>query len=191
MASGGESSAGTIPRTTSSRSRWPTWSVWPPSRAIRSSSFPPTQASSCTAPSSTTPPTIRAYRWPRRCSEVTMIERTQQDGILTIRLAHGKVSAIDIELVEALARAFAEIPGDDDVRAVILPGTGSTCSAGVDLFRLVAGGPEHVDRLYPALSRMLLDLFTLPRPLVVAVNGHAIAGGCIFALMGDYRLMAG
>ena len=45
-------------------------------------------------------------------------------------------------------------------------------------------------RFVPALSRTLLDLFAFPKPLVVAANGHAIAGGCIFTLAGDYRLMA-
>src|SRR5215467_9091461 len=59
-----------------------------------------------------------------------MIERSQHEGILTLRLAHGKVSAIDVELLDALLR---ELDGAaDDVRALILTGTGSIFSAGVD-----------------------------------------------------------
>ena len=119
-----------------------------------------------------------------------MIERSNNDGIVTLRLAHGKASALDVELLDGLARVIAEIALDDDVRAVILTGTGSIFSAGVDLFRLTDGGDEYVSRFVPALSRMMLDLFSLPKPLVVAVNGHAIAGGCIFTLTGDYRIMA-
>jgi enoyl-CoA hydratase len=117
------------------------------------------------------------------------IERTEQDGITTLRLAHGKASALDLELVEGLARAIAEV-SVSDARAVILTGTGSIFSAGVDLFRLADGGREYADRFVPALSRMLLELFALPKPLIVAVNGHAIAGGCIIMLAGDYRVMA-
>jgi enoyl-CoA hydratase len=119
-----------------------------------------------------------------------MIERTHQDGITTLRFAHGKASALDLELVEGFARAVAETAADDDVRAVILTGTGSIFSAGVDLFRLADGGRDYADRFVPALSRMLLELFTLPKPLIVAVNGHAIAGGCVCTLAGDYRIMA-
>lgn len=118
-----------------------------------------------------------------------MIERSTSDGILTLRLAHGKASALDLELLEAAALAVAEA-GASDARAVILTGTGSIFSAGVDLFRLLDGGREYIERFVPALSRMLLDLFAMPKPLVVAANGHAIAGGCIFTLCGDYRLMA-
>ena len=111
-----------------------------------------------------------------------MIERTDHDGITTLRLAHGKASALDIELVEGFARVLAEVTSEvtaSDTRAVILTGTGSIFSAGVDLFRLVEGGREYADRFVPALSRMLLELFAFPKPLIVAVNGHAIAGGCI------------
>ena len=117
-----------------------------------------------------------------------MIERTLTDGIATLRLAHGKVSALDLELAEGLALAFNEL-AESDARAVILTGTGRTFSPGVDLFRLVDGGIDYVDRFFPALSRLILDLFAFPKPLVVAANGHAIAGGCIFTLCGDYRLM--
>lgn len=119
-----------------------------------------------------------------------MIEATTHAGILTLRLAHGKASAMDLELVEGLALALAEAGASDDVRAVILTGTGSIFSAGVDLFRLVDGGREYAERFVPALSRMLLDAFAFPKPLVAAVNGHAIAGGCIMNLAADYRIMA-
>jgi enoyl-CoA hydratase len=118
-----------------------------------------------------------------------MIDRTTADGIVTLRLNHGKVSALDLELAEAMALAFTEL-ADSDARAVILTGTGSSFSAGVDLFRIVDGGTDYVDRFFPALSRFMLDLFAFPKPLVIAVNGHAIAGGCIFTLCGDYKLMA-
>ena len=117
-----------------------------------------------------------------------MIERSQHEGILTLRLAHGKVSAIDVELLDAQLR---ELDGaTDDVRALILTGSGSTFSAGVDLFRLTQEGAEYVRRFLPLLSRFVRRLFTFPRPVVAAVNGHAIAGGCVIVLACDVRLMA-
>jgi len=118
-----------------------------------------------------------------------MIERSSHDGITTLRLAHGKASALDLELTDSLALALAEVAASD-ARAAILTGTGSIFSAGVDLFRIVNEPREYSERFYRSLTRMMLDLFSFPKPLVVAVNGHAIAGGCIFALAGDYRLMA-
>ncbi|HUR81899.1 MAG TPA: enoyl-CoA hydratase/isomerase family protein [Thermoanaerobaculia bacterium] len=118
-----------------------------------------------------------------------MIERSASGNVVTVRLAHGKVSALDLELAEAMALTFNEL-ATSDARAVILTGTGSTFTAGVDLWRLVDGGREYVERFFPALARLILDLFAFPKPLVVAVNGHAIAGGCIFTLCGDYRVMA-
>jgi len=118
-----------------------------------------------------------------------MIERTENEGIVTLRLAHGKVSALDLELVETVARAAAEFSASD-ARVLVITGTGSTFSAGVDLVRLTEGGREYAERFVPALGRMLLDLFSLPKPLIVAANGHAVAGGCVLTLAGDYRLMA-
>jgi enoyl-CoA hydratase len=118
-----------------------------------------------------------------------MLTLTHSDHVTTVRLAHGKASALDLELVEAIAQAVAEITASD-ARAVILTGSGSIFSAGVDLFRLADGGRDYAEQFVPALSHMLLELFTLPKPVIVAANGHAIAGGCIFTLAGDYRVMA-
>jgi enoyl-CoA hydratase len=117
-----------------------------------------------------------------------MIERSQHDGILTLRLAHGKVSAIDVELLDVLVRELDGVA--NDVRALILTGTGSIFSAGVDLFRITQGGAEYVRRFLPLLSRFVRALFAFPRPVVAAANGHAIAGGCVIVLACDARLMA-
>jgi enoyl-CoA hydratase len=117
-----------------------------------------------------------------------MIERTLHEGILTLRLAHGKASALDVELLEALTR---ELDGaGDGVRALMLTGTGSIFSAGVDLFRLTQEGADYVRRFIPLLCSLLRKLFAFPRPVVAAVNGHAIAGGCMLVLAADIRLMA-
>src|SRR6187399_2862298 len=118
-----------------------------------------------------------------------MIIRQDHDGIRVLRLAHGKVSAMDIELGEAF---IAELKAADSpsVRAVVLTGTGSSFSAGVDLFRLVKDGPAYGKRFLPVLDTMLRDALTFPKPLIAAVNGHAIAGGCILAAACDRRIMS-
>lgn len=115
-----------------------------------------------------------------------MIERKDEDGIAILRLNHGKVSALDLELCGALTAALASA---QDARAIILTGTGSSFSAGVDLFRLLKEGAPYARKFAPALIELLTALFTTPIPVVAAVNGHAIAGGCILVAACDYRIM--
>lgn len=117
-----------------------------------------------------------------------MIERTEDHGIVTLRLAHGKVSALDLELGEELRRQLAL---SREARAVILTGTGSSFSAGVDLFRMTSDGAAYVERFWPVLNGLLEELFVFPRPVIAAANGHAIAGGCLVVAACDYRLMSG
>jgi enoyl-CoA hydratase len=117
-----------------------------------------------------------------------MIQRDDRDGIRILRLAHGKVSAMDIELGEAFGREMADAAASP-VHAVIVTGTGSSFSAGVDLFRVINDGPEYGRRFLPVLDSLLRSALTLPKPLVAAINGHAIAGGCILAACCDHRIM--
>jgi enoyl-CoA hydratase len=117
-----------------------------------------------------------------------VIERSDANGIVTLRLAYGKASALDIELCDELRRQLDEAR---NARAVILTGTGAIFSAGVDLFRLTDGGATYVERFFPTLRDVLELLFTFPRPVVAAANGHAIAGGCLMVAACDYRLMSG
>jgi len=117
-----------------------------------------------------------------------VIERKDADGIRVLKLAHGKVSAIDIELGEAVA-AELKAAMEPSVKAVIVTGSGSSFSAGVDLFRLIKDGPDYGRRFLPVLDELLRATLTFPKPIVAAVNGHAIAGGCILAAACDHRIM--
>lgn len=118
-----------------------------------------------------------------------MIERERHGDVLVLRLAHGKASALDLELLEAFTHAVREAEGSD-ARALVLTGTGRIFCAGVDLKRLVEGGRSYVERFLPALDEALLAPLHCPLPVVAAVNGHAIAGGAILAWTADWRLMA-
>ena len=116
-----------------------------------------------------------------------MLARDAIDGVEILRLEHGKASALDLELCRALSDALRE--AESRSGPLLLTGTGSIFSAGVDLFRVVDGGRAYIEQFLPALSGLFLRLFTMPRPVVAAINGHAIAGGCILACACDYRIM--
>ena len=118
-----------------------------------------------------------------------MIKSEIIDGIAVLTLAHGKANALDIEFCDALARHFAELRRSD-LRAAVLTGQGKIFSAGVDLKRLSAGGADYIRRFLPALHRLFEAVFFHPKPVVAAINGHAIAGGCVLACCADRRIMA-
>lgn len=118
-----------------------------------------------------------------------MIDLKTEDGIAVVTLAHGKASALDIELCEALTKCFEELRAPE-IRAVVLTGQGRIFSAGVDLVRLSSGGTDYVRKFLPVMNRAFDAVFFLPKPLVAALNGHAIAGGCVLACCADRRVMA-
>ncbi len=114
-----------------------------------------------------------------------MLNVDERDDVSVVRIEHGRVGALDAELLDALTEAV-----QTSDRALVLTGTGSAFSAGVDLRRILDGGRPYTEQFLAALSRMFRALFDSPRPTVAAVNGHSIAGGCVLALACDVRLMS-
>src|SRR4051795_10698223 len=125
---------------------------------------------------------------PRSEENSAVIEVDQQDNVAVVRLQHGKVNALDVELLRAISTTMREVASAD---AVVVTGAGKAFSAGVDLRRIVDGGTAYAEEFLPALSEAFLAVFDCPRPVVAAVNGHAIAGGCVIAAAADLRLMSG
>lgn len=119
-----------------------------------------------------------------------MIQREQHETVTVLRLEHGKVQALDLELCHAIADAFEHADEWEGTRAIVLVGTGSSFSAGVDLKRVLDGGVSYVEPFLAALDRALGAVFRCPKPVVAALNGHAIAGGCALAAAADIRVMA-
>ncbi|HVX23476.1 MAG TPA: enoyl-CoA hydratase/isomerase family protein [Acidimicrobiales bacterium] len=118
-----------------------------------------------------------------------MFQVDRDGGVAVLEVAHGKVNAVDLELAEGLTGAIGDLAGSD-AEAVVLIGAGRAFSAGVDLYRLLDGGKEYAERFLPALSALFDAFFGFPKPLVTAVNGAAVAGGCVLACCGDRRLIA-
>lgn len=118
-----------------------------------------------------------------------MIALERRGTVAMLTLEHGKASAFDVELCDALIARFKECEASW-CRGVVMTGRGSIFSAGVDLVRVVNEGAPYLSRFLPVLSDAFEQIFAFPKPLVAAVNGHAIAGGCILACTADHRLMA-
>jgi enoyl-CoA hydratase len=104
-------------------------------------------------------------------------------------MEHGKANALDTEFCEVFVRLLEELRGSP-LRALIITGSSRIFSAGVDLLRVLEGGPVYVRRFLPSLCNAFETLFCFPKPVLAAINGHAIAGGCVFACAADHRLMA-
>lgn len=118
-----------------------------------------------------------------------MIERETRGRVAVLRLHHGKVNALDVELLEAFVDHLDDL-STGAAEAVVLTGNGRLFSAGADLARVVEGGAEYAAKFIPALAQAFESLFAFPKPVVAAVEGAAVAGGCVLVCACDHRIMA-
>ena len=99
--------------------------------------------------------------------------------------APGK-NALGLALMESVIARLREAAGEP----VLVTGAGDAFSAGLNLKEVAALDRHAGGRFLGVLEDMVEALFTYPGPMVAAVNGHAIAGGCVVALAADYRVLA-
>ncbi|MFD5187018.1 enoyl-CoA hydratase/isomerase family protein [Streptomyces sp. NPDC058357] len=113
-----------------------------------------------------------------------------RDGVGTIRLDRPPMNALDVATQDRLRELAEEATRRDDVRAVVLYGGEKVFAAGADIKEMRAmDHPAMVVR-----SKALQDSFTavarIPKPVVAAVTGYALGGGCELALCADFRIAA-
>lgn len=94
-------------------------------------------------------------------------------------------NALSTAMMTSIQRRLDEAAG----RPVLLTGTGDSFCAGLDLREISALDAVAMEGFLRQLEAMISQLYTYPAPLVAAVNGHAIAGGCILCLCADYRVV--
>jgi enoyl-CoA hydratase len=119
-----------------------------------------------------------------------MLEIRTANGIAIASMAHGKVNALDIELVSALSGLLERCANDSAINALVLGGRERAFSAGIDLKRVIAGDERYLSDFLAALSQLFIAAFVFPKPLVAAITGPAMAGGCVLACAADHRVAA-
>jgi hypothetical protein len=92
-----------------------------------------------------------------------VIETTYEEGVAVLAMRHGKVNALDTPLCQALCVALDHAAADG-AQAVVLTGTGTVFSAGVDLHQVIAGRDEYLASFLPELRKVFTRLATLEPP---------------------------
>ncbi|MGW3663328.1 enoyl-CoA hydratase/isomerase family protein [Streptomyces sp. NPDC005141] len=112
------------------------------------------------------------------------------EGVGTIRLDRPPMNALDVATQDRLKELAEEATARPDVRAVVLYGGEKVFAAGADIKEMQA--MDHAAMV--VRSRALQESFTavarIPKPVVAAVTGYALGGGCELALCADYRIAA-
>ncbi len=111
-----------------------------------------------------------------------------EDGIGTIRLDRPPMNALNVQVQEELRAAAAEAGGSSDVHAVVLYGGEKVFAAGADVKEMATMSyPDMVVRS-GALQSSFTAVARIPKPVVAAVTGYALGGGCELALCADLRV---
>lgn len=112
------------------------------------------------------------------------------EGVGTIRLDRPPMNALDIATQDRIKELAEEASRRDDVRAVVVRGGDKAFAAGADIKEMQV--MDHAAMI--VRSRALQDSFTavarIPKPVVAAVTGYALGGGCELALCADFRIAA-
>jgi enoyl-CoA hydratase len=112
------------------------------------------------------------------------------DGVGTLRLDRPKMNALNVQVQEEIRAAATEASERDDVKAVVLYGGDKVFAAGADIKEMA--DMSYVDMVHRsgALQSAFSAVARVPKPVIAAVNGYALGGGCELTLCADVRYAA-
>jgi enoyl-CoA hydratase len=112
---------------------------------------------------------------------------TLEGTTAVLRMDDGKANALSDAMIDQLVAALAR--AEKEASAIVLAGRADRFCAGFDL-KVMMSGPENAKALLTRGSGLLMKLYGVPLPLVMACTGHALAGGALVLLTGDVRIGA-
>ena len=113
-----------------------------------------------------------------------LLEEQFSDGVVLLTLNRPKArNALNIELRQCLAQSFDRLANDESVRCVVITGNEKAFAAGADISVLAQASPMEVQKLN--LHGYWRAIAQFPKPLIAAVNGYALGGGCELAMHSD------
>ncbi|HET7801829.1 MAG TPA: enoyl-CoA hydratase/isomerase family protein, partial [Humibacillus xanthopallidus] len=113
-----------------------------------------------------------------------------EDGVGTIRLDRPKMNALNVQVQEEIRAAAQEATARTDVKAVIVYGGERVFAAGADIKEMQAMSyTDMVERSGPLMSS-ISAVARIPKPVIAAITGYALGGGCELALACDFRVVA-
>jgi len=117
------------------------------------------------------------------------IKSTMEDGIYTITIDKPEsLNALDSQVIEQLSTEIESISGNDKIKVVILTGAGKSFVAGANISEMSSLDQEEGYKFGMAGASLFRKIETLPIPVIAAVNGFALGGGCELALSCDIRI---
>jgi enoyl-CoA hydratase len=116
-----------------------------------------------------------------------LLSYSLEDKVAIVRMDDGKANALSQQMIDALIAALAR--AEQEASALVLAGRPDRFCAGFDL-KVMMSGPQNAATLLTAGSELLMKLYASTIPLVIACTGHALAGGALVVLTGDYRIGA-
>lgn len=119
-----------------------------------------------------------------------MFEESMQDDIKIITFKNGKTNPITREMLLRLKDIVAEANDNPSPKGIVLTGEGRFFSSGFDLPMFI-NFKDKADAVafFEMEEQVLTDLFACRKPVVAAINGHAAAGGLIYSMAADYRIV--
>src|ERR1700730_17239221 len=121
--------------------------------------------------------------------QVNFVILQRSEEIATVVLKRGNVNALNGTLLAQLKDCLKALEDDRQTRGIILTGFGKFFSFGFDIPEFLAFTKEEFSDFVTNFTDLYAYLFLYPKPVVAALNGHALAGGCMLALACDYRIM--
>jgi Delta3-Delta2-enoyl-CoA isomerase len=120
---------------------------------------------------------------------MAFVNTSFEGDLAVVVLNRPKVNAINETVAEELLACLRQLARDERAKAIILTGTGSFFSFGLDIPEFVGYSKDSFIRFVTKFAELYTYLFLHPKPVIAALNGHTIAGGCMLATACDVRIM--